>query len=443
MPPLLLGALASIFIGISDTFGRASARRASSISHVSTQMFVGTFATLPLLLVVSSSFRSTDVMLGALSGVCVGLGLSIVYKAMADSSSAIAAPIAGVIAAVLPLTWDLGFGGGSISGLTAVGCAIAIAALAIVSYNPVMEQDARRSGITMGSERGVAGHESTICRVCHDGAHRQTIVGSGLLASQPSRAWHWRWVCGCYCGHGAHSLGLMQDLSFNRGAFVDGIKRVIPLSIPGIPFAFVVGVLVADEELLPAFASWASSWIIFAGAAQLAALTLLADNASAIVVIMTVFLINSRHAMYSATLRGRLAGYSPATRVLMSYLLVDQQFAVAETAPELEDPSSGYRLWHYLGSGMVLFVMWNSTVALGIGLGNVVREEWGLSFAVPILFLGLLMLSLKDRPGIVAAIVAAVVAVAGRTLPQGSGLLLAIVVGVAAAGLFAERGSEP
>jgi len=155
MPPLLLGALASIFIGISDTFGRASARRASSISHVSTQMFVGTFATLPLLLVVSSSFRSTDVMLGALSGVCVGLGLSIVYKAMADSSSAIAAPIAGVIAAVLPLTWDLGFGGGSISGLTAVGCAIAIAALAIVSYNPVMEQDARRSGITMAVVGGV------------------------------------------------------------------------------------------------------------------------------------------------------------------------------------------------------------------------------------------------------------------------------------------------
>ncbi len=231
----------------------------------------------------------------------------------------------------------------------------------------------------------------------------------------------------------------MQDLTFQKDAFLDGMKRVFPLSVPGIPFGFVIGVLIAEEQLLPSFASWASSWVIFAGAAQLAALALLAENASAIIVIATVFLINSRHAMYSATLRGRFSDYPLPTRVLMSYLLIDQQFAVTETAPELEAPTRRYRLWHFLGGGTLLWSIWQTTVALGIVLGSVVREEWQLSFAVPLLFLGLLVLSLKDRPGVVAAIVGAVVAVAGRNLPQGSGLLLAIILGVAAAGFLSER----
>lgn len=231
----------------------------------------------------------------------------------------------------------------------------------------------------------------------------------------------------------------MSDLSFQRDAFVDGMRRILPLAVPGAPFGFVLGVLIAEEELLPSLASWASSWIILAGAAQLAALTLLADNASALVVITTVFLINSRHAMYSAAMRRRLSEYSIGTRVLMSYLLLDQQFAINETAPELETPTRRYRLWHYFGAGALLWVLWNTTVALGILGGNLVPENWGLSFAVPLLFGGLLVLSLKDFPGVVAAIVGATVAVVGRPLPQGSGLLLGIVLGVAAGGFLAER----
>jgi len=156
MPPLLLGAIAALCIGVSDTFGRASSTRASAISHVSTQMLVGAFASIPLLLLVKSSFLAADVLMGALSGACIGVGLATLYKAMADSSSAIAAPTGGVVAAVIPLAWDVGFGDASISGTTALGCAIAIAALGIVGYNPSMEQSTRRSGLARAILAGAA-----------------------------------------------------------------------------------------------------------------------------------------------------------------------------------------------------------------------------------------------------------------------------------------------
>ncbi len=84
----------------------------------------------------------------------------------------------------------------------------------------------------------------------------------------------------------------MTDFSFDRQAAVDGIKTVFPLAVPGIPFGLVLGLLITTENIDP-FAGWSSSWLMMAGASQLAALNLIADGTSAAVIIVTVLLINS------------------------------------------------------------------------------------------------------------------------------------------------------
>lgn len=208
---------------------------------------------------------------------------------------------------------------------------------------------------------------------------------------------------------------------------------MFPLVIPGIPFGLVLGFIVKTEGI-DLLAGWSSSWLIFAGSSQLAALNLVAEGASAIVIIASVLLINSRHAMYSAVLRPKFTEMPRWFRTFAPYLLIDQLFAVAESAPELEGSTARYRMWHYLGGGAAVWSMWQVAVAVGIFAGDIVRDEWSLDFAVPVLFTGLLVLSVKDRPGIVAAVVAATVAVAGRDLPQGAGLILGIIVGVIVAG---------
>lgn len=229
-----------------------------------------------------------------------------------------------------------------------------------------------------------------------------------------------------------------MDLRFDRRAFFAGVKAIAPLGIPGVPFGFVIGFIIQDEGL-PTFAGWSTSWIIFAGSSQLAAINLLAEGASAIVIVVTVLLINSRHAMYSAALRSRFSMYPQWLRIVLPYFLIDQAFAVADTAPELADPTPGYRMWHFIGSGAFMWTMWQTAVATGIFVGDVIREEWALNFAVPILFLGLMVLSLKSRPAVVAAVVGAAVAVAAQSFPQGSGLLLAIILGVIAGGVAEVR----
>ena len=153
--PILLGALSAIFIGISDTFGRASARRADAVSHVSTQMFVGFFVALVMTQIVDSTFLVPDLVSGAISGVFVGVGLSIVYKAMAESSSAVTAPVAGVVVALLPLGWDVLFGGARLGALAGVGCAVAIGSLVLVTYNPRLGKGVVRSGLLLALTGGV------------------------------------------------------------------------------------------------------------------------------------------------------------------------------------------------------------------------------------------------------------------------------------------------
>lgn len=230
----------------------------------------------------------------------------------------------------------------------------------------------------------------------------------------------------------------MTDFSFDRQAVLDGFRAIVPLAIPGIPFGLVLGLLVTTNDIDP-LAGWSASWLILAGASQLAALNLVADDASIAVIIVSVLLINSRHIMYSAALRPKFVGMPRRFRYLAPYFLIDQVFAVADTAPELEGSSLRYRMWHFLAAGLVVWTFWVGSVALGIFAGDIVREEWSLNFAVPLLFTGLLALSVKNRPGLVAAVVAGSLAIIGRDLPQGSGLLLAIVLGVVAAGVSESR----
>lgn len=116
-------------------------------------MIVGVAAALPAVLVVSSSFIGRDVFRGLISGLILAVGLAIVYRAMADSSSAIAAPTAAVLAALVPLVWDL-IGGTRLSGLETLGCLIALASLVLTTVNPALG-DRVRAGLSLSLVGGV------------------------------------------------------------------------------------------------------------------------------------------------------------------------------------------------------------------------------------------------------------------------------------------------
>ena len=133
--PILLGALASLFIGISDTFGRAGAKRANSFSVVTMLMAVGIPITIVASLVVGGDLIGRDLLFGGASGLLIATGLGVNYRGMAETSAAIVSPVGAVLAALFPLLWDV-IGGTRPSTIAWIGCGVALVALAFTTFNP-------------------------------------------------------------------------------------------------------------------------------------------------------------------------------------------------------------------------------------------------------------------------------------------------------------------
>lgn len=208
----------------------------------------------------------------------------------------------------------------------------------------------------------------------------------------------------------------------------------IPLYIPAIPFALVIGLAIIDAGIDP-FVGWSSSWLIFGGAAQLTLITLLGSGAAVIAAIAAALVVNARHIMYSAALAPVFQRQRSWVRWLGGYLLLDQVFALAVLRSD-DDPAA-FRTY-YLASGATFWVSWQLTTALGLLVGPVVPEEWGLVFAAPILFLGLVVIGIDRYPKTVAALVGAGVTYLAAGLPSRGGLLVGAFAGIVA-GTLAER----
>lgn len=217
---------------------------------------------------------------------------------------------------------------------------------------------------------------------------------------------------------------------FSRQAFLAGAKDVAPMLLGVAPFGTIAGVTAASVGLGTAEALGLSA-LVFAGASQLAGLALLGQGASAWVIVATTLMINLRFAMYSASLAPWLRRLRPLERLGVAYLMTDQAyaFAVLRYRREGEDfPRRDY----YLGVALPIWALWMAATAAGVLLGARVPPAWGLDFAIPLTFLALLAPAVRDRPGLLAALVGGALALLLQGLPYNLGLVVAAALGIAA-----------
>jgi 4-azaleucine resistance transporter AzlC len=252
-----------------------------------------------------------------------------------------------------------------------------------------------------------------------------------LLNLDPKRSAEFRfWTgsVGCRIHEGAV---VAEPTDTRRIGFTDGLRAMAPLLLAVFPFGLVLGVTAAGSAIGGGLGI-ATSPIIFAGAAQLVTIQLFDTGTSAVVVIATALVVNIRHLMYSAALAPHFSEWPRRSRLLLPYLLTDQAFALSSLRFETTgDPV--YKRWFYLGTGLALWLPWQLATIIGVALGAQIPESLGLGFAIPLVFLVLLIPSVQSRPGLLAAIVGGVVAVAASGAPYGLGLVIGAMVGVATA----------
>jgi predicted branched-subunit amino acid permease len=216
--------------------------------------------------------------------------------------------------------------------------------------------------------------------------------------------------------------------------FLAGARDALPILLGVVPFAMICSVAAVSVGLTSTEAM-GMSFIVFAGASQLAVLQLMGQGAVWPVMVLTAWTINLRFTMYSAALAPYLKEEPLWRKAPFAYALSDQAFGVTMSHFTNELPANP--AWYYYGAATAVWVTWNTSAVVGALLGTLVPENWGLDFAFPLSFMALMFAALKDRPTVLAAAVAGLVAVLARGLPYNLGLVLAALLGIGA-GLFAE-----
>ena len=244
------------------------------------------------------------------------------------------------------------------------------------------------------------------------------------------------------------------------------MKAGIPIVVGVIPFGFIFGILALEAGLSP-WMAWSTSSIIFAGSAQFLAMPLIEAGTPSLILIMTAFIINLRHVLYSATLAPFAEHLPLRWKIGLSYLLTDESFAPTVLHyKETEEEPLGNKHWFWFGVSLLMWVQWQISTGIGIFFGAQLPEIRGLEFTLSLTFIGMIAPYLKQKPCAqeetvesnldnthanqthansplispmwIAVVVAGIVALIAYPLPHQLGLLAAAIAGIST-GVMSEQ----
>lgn len=220
--------------------------------------------------------------------------------------------------------------------------------------------------------------------------------------------------------------------------FARGLRDSVPMLVGIAPFGIIFGTL-AGVGGLTLWQAVGMSMFVYAGSAQFIVVSLMSAGAGAVVILLTTFIVNLRHVLYSATLQPQVQGLPQRWRLLLAFWLTDETFAIVQRH-YLVHGRTPLAHWYWLGVASSLYTCWVSCSWVGVLFGQAFPDmaSWGLEFAMLATFIGIVVPLLRNRPQIAAAVVAGAVALLTWSWPYKLGLMAAAFSGIAA-GVLLER----
>lgn len=219
--------------------------------------------------------------------------------------------------------------------------------------------------------------------------------------------------------------------------FLNGIKDTLPMVVGAFPFGLIFGVVGVNAGLSP-LAVAGLSLFVFAGSAQFIGVGLVAQAVPLPFIVLTTFIVNLRHMLYAASLAPYIKHLDQKWLLPLAFWLTDETYAIVIRRYPQAD-SSPHKHWYHLGSSVIMYGHWQFATILGIVAGTQLEglTSLGLDFAMVVTFLGIVIPLIVNRPMLICAVAAGIVAVLTNDMPNKSGLMVAAFTGIAA-GMSAE-----
>lgn len=140
-----LALLSAVLYGAADFIGGLASRRASTLAIVATSQAAG-FVLLALLLPVlpAATPSTSDLSWGAVAGLGGGVGVALLYRALAIGTMAVVAPVTAVCAVIIPVAAGVVLGE-RLEGWTMAGIGLALVSIVLVSQSGTEPADRPRA----------------------------------------------------------------------------------------------------------------------------------------------------------------------------------------------------------------------------------------------------------------------------------------------------------
>lgn len=182
---------------------------------------------------------------------------------------------------------------------------------------------------------------------------------------------------------------------------------VWPLFMSFIPIGMAFGILA--EKL--GFTLWqilGFSVVVFAGSAQFIAISMLAGGSSPMTVMLTTFVINLRHFLFSSTLAPYFKKVPKSFLFGFAYGITDESFAVniREFDQGNWTPEEAFRV------NMITWFFWVLSTVSGAVVGEWMNADFSvIVYALTAMFIGLWSFYVHQRPFLIIGILGGVLAV--------------------------------
>ena len=214
--------------------------------------------------------------------------------------------------------------------------------------------------------------------------------------------------------------------------FKNGCLQEIPLQLGVFPFGIAYGIL-GIEVGLTNIQTYLLSIIIFAGVSQIVFAQLFSTFTPSFMIVGTIGIVNLRHILYGVSLSSYLKKLSLKWRMILSYLITDEAFAISYKRFS-EEKKTKYMHFHLLGSGITLWISWQISTLIGIFIGPSIPNSLNLEYVIPLSFIAIVVVSINTKIKLIVFIMSALLSILLRDLPWNlwiiTSALISIIIGV-------------
>ena len=216
-----------------------------------------------------------------------------------------------------------------------------------------------------------------------------------------------------------------------RGAR-DSISLMVGVFPTGIAFGIAArayGFSTTDTCLM--------SLLVFAGASQFIGIAMIASGAGLLEVAVTTFFVNLRHVMFSSSLSVYLRDTSKVLLSLLAFQVTDESYGLSITRFSRGEANR----WYLLAANLVVYASWNSGTLAGHLVGEILPAilRNAMAFALPGVFISLLVMACRDRISVIVALFSSALSVGLYLGHVDSGNVVLVCIAGATLGMGLEQ----